>query len=122
MCHSGLRGGVSLALVMEMGDWVNEGMKEDMKLSLVDATFVLIVLYLLVFGSTTGPCLRCLGLPIGEQVVPGQMLYEHSDKAGWGWRGLMYFRRHFFVPFLIGRHLSDYHKKPQPLAEVLREA
>merc|ERR1712048_680397 len=34
----------------------------------------------------------------------------------------MYFRRHFFIPFLIGRDIPDHHTQPQPLTEVLREA
>lgn len=126
MGHSGLRGGVSLALVMQMGDWVNEGTEEDMKLSLVDATFVLVVLYLLVFGSTTGPCLRMLGLPLGDQVPEGKELYDKSDKHGWGWRWTKYMRKKVVLPIVVGpmdlKQPDLVSSRTSMLVDVIREA
>jgi len=126
MGHSGLRGGVSLALVMEMGDWVNEGTEEDVKLSLVDATFVLVVLYLLVFGSTTGPCLRMLGLPLGDQVPEGKELYDKSDKHGWGWRWTKYMRKKVVLPIVVGpmdlKQPDLVRSTTSMLVDVIREA
>lgn len=104
MWHSGLRGGVSLVLAMELGAWVDagEGEGKGTKVKLVNATFVVIVLYLAVFGGTTGVCLRCLGLPVGDQVPEGKELYDAEDKHGWGWRSFVYIRKKFLVPLLVG--------------------
>lgn len=102
MWHSGLRGGVSLVLVMEMGDWVNEEADIDMKGALINATFVVVVLYLLVFGSTTGPALRCLGLPLGDQVPEGKELYDPSDKHGVGWQCHRFVRKKVILPVVVG--------------------
>jgi len=82
MWHSGLRGGVSLVLVMDMGKWVDELEGPGLKYELVNGTFVLIVVFLCIFGSTAGATIRCLGLPMGDQVPPGSTLYSPKDKHG----------------------------------------
>jgi NhaP-type Na+/H+ or K+/H+ antiporter len=116
MWHSGLRGGVSLKLAMDFGPWVNdlnqclgEGDScagADVRQQIITGTFVMICTYLLVFGSTTGLCLRTLGLPMGDQVLPGQNLYESDDKDGVAWRKLHEFRHRVLYPILVG-HNND---------------
>merc|ERR1719436_817941 len=49
MWHSGLRGGISIVLVMDMGAWVDETDGKDTKKTMMNGTFVLVVLYLLAF-------------------------------------------------------------------------
>jgi NhaP-type Na+/H+ or K+/H+ antiporter len=122
MWHSGLRGGVSLVLALELGDWVDndDNGGEGTKSKLVNATFILIVLYLGVFGGTTGICLRCLGLPLGDQVQDGVSLYNDEDRDGPAWRGLMKARRHVLVPLLVGRQCEEV--DGHALGDVLREA
>jgi NhaP-type Na+/H+ or K+/H+ antiporter len=102
MWHSGLRGGISLVMVLELGDWVDSDEHPGAKFEMMNGTFILVVLYLLAFGSTAGPCLRRLGLPLGDEVPEGQRLYESSDKQGLGWRALKLLRRRVFKPMLIG--------------------
>lgn len=99
--HSGLRGGVSLVLALRLGPWVNEG-RPGMKTMLVNATFMMIAVYLLAFGSTTALCLRLLGLPLGDQVPDDVMLYTENDKHGIGWRFLKFVRQHILGPLLVG--------------------
>mmetsp|Transcript_121607 Transcript_121607/g.340518 ORF Transcript_121607/g.340518 Transcript_121607/m.340518 type:complete len:747 (+) Transcript_121607:106-2346(+) len=98
MWHSGLRGGISLVLVTELGDWVDPAIKSEM----LDATFVMVVLYLLVFGSSTGLMLKCLGLPMGDQVDETATLYTESDRNGWPWRMMMFTHERVMLPLLLG--------------------
>mmetsp|Transcript_69407 Transcript_69407/g.201112 ORF Transcript_69407/g.201112 Transcript_69407/m.201112 type:complete len:614 (+) Transcript_69407:44-1885(+) len=121
MCHSGLRGGVSLVLVSELRDtWVSDAAKQQ----LVNATFVMVVLYLLVFGSTTGLALRCLGLPLGDEVDEGSMLYSEEDKQGFAWR-IMICLQETFMPILVPRkadEAEDSEKVDTVMADAIREA
>mmetsp|Transcript_144474 Transcript_144474/g.366735 ORF Transcript_144474/g.366735 Transcript_144474/m.366735 type:complete len:593 (+) Transcript_144474:131-1909(+) len=107
MWHSGLRGGVSLVLVLELGDWVDSDEHAGAKATMVNGTFIVVVLYLLIFGSTAGQCLRWLGLPLGDQVPEGQRLYEKADKQGFGWKALKFLRVRVFKPLLIGSVSAD---------------
>jgi len=102
MWHSGLRGGISLVLVLDLGEWVDVDEHSGAKDMMVNGTFVVVVLYLLIFGSTTGPCLRLLGLPLGDQVPEGCRLYEKSDKQGSAWMALKFLRNRVFRPLLVG--------------------
>jgi len=120
-----------LVLVLEMGDWVSkEEGQEDLHIALINGTFVLVVLYLFVFGSTTGPCLRCLGLPLGDQVPDGQELYDPKDTQGLGWRAVKYMRKKVILPIVSGpqpkkklqRALSRDKIDESVLADVIRQA
>jgi len=102
MWHSGLRGGVSLVLVMELGPWVDPGTKTE----LVNATFIVVVVFLLVFGGTTGPLLKLLGVPVGDQVPEGVTLYSESDKQGIPWRIMQCVRENIMLPVLVGSRVS----------------
>lgn len=62
MWHGGLRGGVALVLALEINaTWCTD------KQAIVSATFMVIVLLLLVCGSTTEVLLRCLGLAVDSE-------------------------------------------------------
>eukprot|EP00929_Paragymnodinium_shiwhaense_P023529 TRINITY_DN1470_c0_g1_i1.p1 TRINITY_DN1470_c0_g1~~TRINITY_DN1470_c0_g1_i1.p1 ORF type:complete len:654 (+),score=115.30 TRINITY_DN1470_c0_g1_i1:158-2119(+) len=124
MWHSGLRGGVSLMLAMDMGDWVDKTEGEGTKAELINGTFLLIVVFLCVFGSTAGACLRCVGLPLGDEVPPGATLYNKKDKHGMMWRALQWGRRNIFNPVLVGSQI-DVRKegsKLNVLQDIINEA
>ncbi|CAE8637336.1 unnamed protein product [Polarella glacialis] len=106
MWHSGLRGGISLLLAKELGTWVDPANGRDVKGQIVDATFLLVCAYLLVFGGTTGMFLRLVGLPLGDQVPEGVSLYDAADKPGFAWRGLDFFRARLLKPLLIGNRVD----------------
>jgi len=118
MWHSGLRGGVSLVLAMELRDWVDKTEGPHAKTEMINGTFTVVVVYLIVFGSTTGFCLRLLGLPIGEEASKVQ-LYETGDKNGCFWRCLRYSRKKIFAPLLVGREI---HGPPGAHALVRRNS
>eukprot|EP00928_Gymnodinium_smaydae_P006701 TRINITY_DN12384_c0_g3_i1.p1 TRINITY_DN12384_c0_g3~~TRINITY_DN12384_c0_g3_i1.p1 ORF type:complete len:585 (-),score=116.66 TRINITY_DN12384_c0_g3_i1:134-1888(-) len=120
MWHSGLRGGVSLVLVMKLEKWVDEDEGSGTKEMLINATFVVIVFYLLIFGSTAGTCLRCVGLPLGEQVPEGASLYQSSDRNGCGWRSVKYTRKHILHPVLVGPHPGK--EDEHPMADLMLQA
>eukprot|EP00928_Gymnodinium_smaydae_P081052 TRINITY_DN6462_c0_g2_i1.p1 TRINITY_DN6462_c0_g2~~TRINITY_DN6462_c0_g2_i1.p1 ORF type:complete len:618 (+),score=140.89 TRINITY_DN6462_c0_g2_i1:142-1995(+) len=120
MWHSGLRGGVSLVLALELGPWVDEIEGDGVYQELVNGTFVIVVLYLVVFGGTTGPALRWLGLPLGDQVPEDATLYSHSDKHGWCWRGLTFLHRKAVLPCLVGT--GNNRLESHTLEQVLTQA
>jgi len=104
MWHGGVcRGGVSLWMATEMEAWVDEVGGGDARQRLINATFVLICSFLLLFGGTTSCFMRGLDLPMGDQVPADMTLYDSEDKNGWGYRLGMWTHRHFLVPVLVGK-------------------
>merc|ERR1712241_1417944 len=101
MWHSGLRGGVSLVLALELGGWVDKHDGIGMKSKLVNATFVLIAVYLVVFGSTTGFFLKLFRLPMGE-VASSMDLYDPTARNGVAWRCWKRCRKRYLNPVLVG--------------------
>mmetsp|Transcript_109752 Transcript_109752/g.321290 ORF Transcript_109752/g.321290 Transcript_109752/m.321290 type:complete len:635 (-) Transcript_109752:109-2013(-) len=66
MWHAGLRGGIALLLSMELdSSWCEH------KATLINATFIIICSTLVIFGSTTEPVLRLLGLSKNMQECEG---------------------------------------------------
>jgi len=65
MWHAGLRGGIALALSLELGAWVDDIDGAGTRRTLQTATFLLIVAFLLVFGGSTSFFLKRLGIPLG---------------------------------------------------------
>merc|ERR1712039_516185 len=122
MWHSGLRGGVSLVLVMELGDWVDGLEGPGKKAEMINGTFILVVLYLLCFGSTTGFFLNLLGIPSGDEVPDGRTLYTKSDKSGVTWRFLKLLRRRFVHPILVGPKPEKPKREENTLGRVIRGA
>lgn len=72
--HAGLRGGIALMLVLELNDWAQH------KAVLVTATFVVIVLFLLVMGGTTDLALERLEIQTG--VSEDQEAWAHEEPKG----------------------------------------
>jgi len=77
MWHAGLRGGIALVLVLEMGDWVDVNNKPGTKQVLLNTTIVVIVVFLLVFGGSTQFALKSLGIQVGVE-VDERYLYDRS--------------------------------------------
>jgi len=77
MWHAGLRGGIALVLVLEMGDWVDVNNGPGTKQVLLNTTVVVIVVFLMIFGGTTKFALRKLGIPMGVE-VDERYLYDRS--------------------------------------------
>jgi len=103
--HSGLRGGIGLVLALELGEYVNENNhSETAKADLVDATFVMICVYLLVFGGSTGFVLQLLGLPWGAQVPEDACLYRSTDQSGIFYHLGQKVRSYVLKPILVGPH------------------
>ena len=68
MWHAGLRGAIALVLCWELGAWVDIIEGEGTKETLVTATLVVIVAFLLVLGGSTQCLLHALGIRMGEDV------------------------------------------------------
>eukprot|EP00913_Durusdinium_trenchii_P026571 g24927.t1 len=103
--HSGLRGGIGLVLSLELGtplgwkyvDRVNGPGTKD---SLVYATFVMICVYLLVFGGSTAVTLRALRIPYGNDVAMDACLYGSREESGIFYLIGVRFRRQVLKPLL----------------------
>merc|ERR1712151_90557 len=65
MWHGGVcRGGVSLWMAYSLEDWLETGVKQR----LVNATFILICVFLFLFGGSTSAMMTLLRLPMGRMV------------------------------------------------------
>eukprot|EP00928_Gymnodinium_smaydae_P086714 TRINITY_DN71159_c0_g1_i1.p1 TRINITY_DN71159_c0_g1~~TRINITY_DN71159_c0_g1_i1.p1 ORF type:complete len:603 (-),score=126.65 TRINITY_DN71159_c0_g1_i1:112-1920(-) len=62
MWHAGLRGGIAVVLVLDLGPWVDAGTKEVLR----NATLLLVCVFLLVFGGSTEILLKALKIPLGN--------------------------------------------------------
>jgi NhaP-type Na+/H+ or K+/H+ antiporter len=126
MWHSGLRGGVSLVLCLGLGSWADEPPNDpNTRRRLTDATFFIVAAYLLVFGGSASFFLKCLGLPLGDQVPEGQMLYMEDDEQGCAWRAFEYLKNRVMAKLLVPRkkrEQQDAAPQENALEEVLREA
>jgi len=101
--HSGLRGGIGLVLSLELGAYVDEDNGPGTKDSLVYATFVMICVYLVVFGGSTAFTLRSLNIPYGDEVAMDACLYGSAAESGIFYRWGMQFRRKVLKPLLVGK-------------------
>jgi sodium/hydrogen exchanger 8 len=65
MWHAGLRGAIAMALALELGPWVDEIDGSGTRRALQSATFLILGVFLLIFGGSTAACLNYLGIPTG---------------------------------------------------------
>jgi len=63
--HGGLRGGIALALAWELGPWVDTIEGAGMRHALQTATFLVILVFLVVFGGSTTFMLKTLSIEFG---------------------------------------------------------
>eukprot|EP00413_Alexandrium_margalefii_P037549 CAMPEP_0204601910 /NCGR_PEP_ID=MMETSP0661-20131031/56333_1 /ASSEMBLY_ACC=CAM_ASM_000606 /TAXON_ID=109239 /ORGANISM="Alexandrium margalefi, Strain AMGDE01CS-322" /LENGTH=623 /DNA_ID=CAMNT_0051612839 /DNA_START=39 /DNA_END=1907 /DNA_ORIENTATION=- len=71
MWHAGLRGGIALVLCLSL----NKQFGKEAKAHLLEATTLLICVFLLAFGGTTEMFLKLLGIPLGN---PPPMILQGS--------------------------------------------
>eukprot|EP00441_Pelagodinium_beii_P034702 CAMPEP_0197640296 /NCGR_PEP_ID=MMETSP1338-20131121/14637_1 /TAXON_ID=43686 ORGANISM="Pelagodinium beii, Strain RCC1491" /NCGR_SAMPLE_ID=MMETSP1338 /ASSEMBLY_ACC=CAM_ASM_000754 /LENGTH=585 /DNA_ID=CAMNT_0043213131 /DNA_START=44 /DNA_END=1799 /DNA_ORIENTATION=+ len=109
MWHGGLcRGGVSLWMAFEWGDW----MEPEMKRRFTKATCFLILVFLVVFGGTTSAFMYLLQLPMGKQLENDELYGDEEDSSatrssGKPWRMMMYLNRKVMIPLLVGGKKKD---------------
>jgi len=77
MWHAGLRGGIALALNLEVGPWADEIDGPGTRQTLRNSTFFVICIFLLIFGGTTEVMLRWLNIPMGGS-SPYDQLYKRE--------------------------------------------
>lgn len=122
MWHSGLRGGVSLYLATDLGDWVDATNGPGTKQAILDATFFIICAYLLLFGGTAGLALHLLGLPVGVEVDENTSLFKSSDTNGFWWNLMLLADKNFASKFLLTTSLSWEDLSAAPLSNAILEA
>jgi len=108
MWHAGLRGGIALALSLELGAWVDDIDGPGTRRTLQTATFLLIVAFLLVFGGSTSFFLKKLGIPLGQD-APVDALSK-TEGLGRLTKLLKVIDEKVMSPLLLGER----HKQPNP--------
>eukprot|EP00927_Polykrikos_kofoidii_P018198 TRINITY_DN18390_c0_g1_i1.p1 TRINITY_DN18390_c0_g1~~TRINITY_DN18390_c0_g1_i1.p1 ORF type:complete len:701 (-),score=118.49 TRINITY_DN18390_c0_g1_i1:171-2273(-) len=123
MWHAGLRGGIALSLVLDLGDWVDALDGQGTKSLLRNATFLLIGVFLLVFGGSTEAMLNWLGLPMGDSVDKDALFYEEGDKTSLTYAFFSRINRKFIMSLLVGseRMVQQSDGVPSIAATVVEE-
>eukprot|EP00971_Amphidinium_carterae_P246202 4889705-Amphidinium_carterae.1 len=115
MWHAGLRGGIALVLALDLGPWVDELNGPGTREVLRNATLLVIVVFLLVFGGSTEPALKCMGIPMGD---PPPMPIRDSAFR----RCLMSVSKGAFKPVLVGSRDVEDHLSGGVVKQILEEA
>jgi len=100
MWHGGLRGGIALALAWELGKWVDVDEGLGTRKALQTATFLVILVFLAVFGGSTSYCLDKCQIPMGKD-EPEDVLSQH-ETPGLGCTWLTTLDNKVFQPILVG--------------------
>jgi len=115
MWHAGLRGGIALVLALDLGVWVDELNGPGTREVLRNATLLVIVVFLLVFGGTTEMALKCMGIPMGDP--PPMPIRDSSFR-----RVLMSLSRSAFKPVLVGKKEVEDNLPGGIVKQILEEA
>mmetsp|Transcript_84790 Transcript_84790/g.149681 ORF Transcript_84790/g.149681 Transcript_84790/m.149681 type:complete len:678 (+) Transcript_84790:79-2112(+) len=92
MWHAGLRGAIAMTLVLDIGPWAEQLDGRDARHTMRTGTFLMIVVFLFVFGGTTEIALDYWNIPMGDD-SPLDALYRTE------------------VPDSIQRHFSSLDKQ-----------
>jgi len=111
MWHAGLRGGIALVLTLELGPWVDQELPGT-KNKLRNATVLVIVFFLMIFGGSTKVLLKCLDIPMEGDAPP---LAIHHGRF---WRS-MYAVRDRVVKRLLA--LDSEEKESSALPQILAD-
>eukprot|EP00929_Paragymnodinium_shiwhaense_P025133 TRINITY_DN15277_c0_g1_i1.p1 TRINITY_DN15277_c0_g1~~TRINITY_DN15277_c0_g1_i1.p1 ORF type:complete len:611 (-),score=106.31 TRINITY_DN15277_c0_g1_i1:189-2021(-) len=96
MCWAGLRGGIALALVLELGPWVPYASRELLQ----QITFYLVFVFLMVFGGTTQLVLTLCGIPMGEETSPDELWARSAEPLAANM--LSWIDDRIMMPMLVG--------------------
>lgn len=118
MCHAGLRGGIALVLVLELGGWVDETEGAGSKETLRNAALVVIVGFLCLFGGTTQLCLKLLGIRMGDEVDSNELLYNDHEH-GCFMRFMVKLRGKAVLPILVGSHPKTVRMDGGVMAQIM---
>mmetsp|Transcript_10747 Transcript_10747/g.19996 ORF Transcript_10747/g.19996 Transcript_10747/m.19996 type:complete len:649 (-) Transcript_10747:2-1948(-) len=110
--HAGLRGAVSLWLSFHIGDWMDDVEIKGTRLAVQRAVLLLIVVFILVFGGTTRPCLRLLQISMGHDHAEDE-LSKTEMPFTWESALLHWMHTHVFAPFLISEAVASEAKREQ---------
>lgn len=87
MVWAGLRGGIAAVLTLELGDWVDDpkyGGEKGNKSLLFACTFMVIVFFLVVMGSTTEFFLKKFEIPMGSEVDRNKLTGGQTFETSFG--------------------------------------
>jgi len=105
MWHAGLRGAIALTLCMQLGPWVDVLDAPGTRHILQTATFLLICVFMLVFGGSTEILLEALKVPMGDESDP-EKLYR-TETSGATQILLANIDRNLMAPLFIGDERAE---------------
>jgi len=109
MWHAGLRGAIALTLCMEFGEWVDVLNGPGTRRTLQTATYLMIVVFLLIFGGTTDNVLAYWGIPMGDESSPDK-LYR-SELPGPLHDVFAFMDEKIMQPLFIGEEKQQAHER-----------
>lgn len=119
MWHAGLRGAIAMALSLDLGPWVDVLDGPGTRRALQTATFLLICVFLLLFGGTTTLALKACGISMGRK-EPADAL-SRTELQGPLLDVLRTLDRKIFAPLLLGHGDKHYTNEGEDdLEELLR--
>eukprot|EP00931_Biecheleriopsis_adriatica_P059397 TRINITY_DN35542_c0_g1_i1.p1 TRINITY_DN35542_c0_g1~~TRINITY_DN35542_c0_g1_i1.p1 ORF type:complete len:591 (-),score=71.15 TRINITY_DN35542_c0_g1_i1:270-2042(-) len=118
MCHAGLRGGIALVLVLELGSWVDDGGGGATREMLRNSTLVVILGFLILCGGSTELTLKLLGVRMGSDVDSNELLYQDHHHSHL-FRGLHWLNKRVVVPLLVGRHKREIYMQGSIMSKIL---
>jgi len=125
MWHAGLRGAIALALAMELGKWVDTLEGPGARRALHTATFLIIGVFLLVFGGSTSACLDHLGIETGVDHPADYLKKEEDLGEAVGLMKIMgSVDKNFLTPRLIGKENYEHQTiaEERDVEDVLADA
>jgi NhaP-type Na+/H+ or K+/H+ antiporter len=121
MWHAGLRGAISLTLCMQLGEWVDILDGPGTRHILQTGTYLLICVFLLVFGGSTESSLKKLGIPMGT-TTDQDKLYK-SEVPALMQSTVAHLDENFMTPIFVGHRADVKEPDRQVVAEdVLKVA
>lgn len=114
--HAGLRGGIAENLAMQIGPWLNDTEGPVAKEAVRSAVFMVVCVYVLVFGGTTRLFLKQLGIPMGKEFEEGALSETESGMEDWS--SMQWLNDKILEPLLVG---TDTEKENEDVDTSIKE-
>jgi len=102
--HAGLRGGIAENLSMQIGPWLNDLEGPQAKETVRSSVFMVVVVYVIIFGGTTNFFLKLFNIPMGGEHAEDAL--SEKEKGIEDSAALWFLHERIFKPMLVGSTLE----------------
>jgi len=102
--HAGLRGGIAENLSMQIGPWLNDLEGPQAKETVRSSVFMVVVVYVIIFGGTTNFFLKLFNIPMGGEHAENAL--SEKEKGIEDSAALWFLHERIFKPMLVGSTLE----------------